>query len=305
MHWVGSLLDARMDGDLRVRPVARAGALPVTAIVQATVDFKARVGRGPEAWRRALRRRICRSRGACRRTRTCNWTWRPRDLAELRPLVTSWRGIRARELPIEFDGSAEFRGTARGRLTSPALAGYLELHDFTTVLRAQAEPRERRGSGGARSAHAVGACCEGDVEYSAARESIRNGVLRRGGASIRLDASVALVNGNYDATQPFSAHVKVDNAEAGDLQALVGSSYPVSGQVSGDVQVEGTEHKLNGSGRISLSDGAAWRQAVRWATAEVNFTQNQAELRNIVVKSDAMQLTRRCAHQRGDQRVRL
>ncbi len=120
-----------------------------------------------------------------------------------------------------------------------------------------------------------------------------------------LDASVALVNGNYDATQPFSAHVRMNKVAAGDLQALVGSSYPVSGQVSGDVQVQGTEHHLSGSGRISLEDGTAWRQAVRRANAEVNFTgersgaaQHRGEQRR-----DATE--RQCAHQRGDRRVWL
>jgi translocation and assembly module TamB len=218
-------------------------------------------------------------------------------LAELEPLVTSWRGIRARELPIEFGGSAEFRGTVRGRLNSPALAGYLELHDFTTVLRTRKEPE----SGAAPVERVVRTRWEllqGGVEYSAARESIHHGLLRRGGARIQVDASVALVDGNYDGTQPFSAHVKVDNVEAGELQALVGSSYPVTGKVSGDVQVEGTEYNLHGDGRIQVQDGTAWRQAVRWATAEVNFTRNQAELRNILVKSDAMQL-------RGDARLNV
>ena len=157
------------------------------------------------------------------------------------------------------------------------------------MLRAQAEP-ENDAAPVERLIRTRWELLEGDVEYSAARESIRNGVLQRGGARILLDASVALVNGNYDATQPFSAHVRMNKVAAGDLQALVGSSYPVSGQVSGEVQVQGTEHDLKGSGRISLEDGTAWRQAVRRANAEVNFTRNEAELRNILVNSDAMKL---------------
>ena len=40
VKWQGSPLDATMDGNLRVQPVPRAGQLPVTAVVQATVDFK-------------------------------------------------------------------------------------------------------------------------------------------------------------------------------------------------------------------------------------------------------------------------
>ena len=296
VHWVGSLLDARMDGDLRVRPVARAGTLPVTAVVRATVNFKEQSVEVDNV-DASTRETHLRTQGRLSANADLQLDVATRNLADLQPVVTSWRGIRARELPMEFDGSAEFRGTVRGRLTSPALAGYLELHDFTTVLRSKEKPE----NGGAPVEHLIRTrweLLEGDVEYSAARESIRNGLLRRGGALIHLDASVALVNGNYDATQPFSAHVRMDKVAAGDLQALVGSSYPVSGQVSGEVRVEGTEHDLNGSGRISLRDGTAWRQVVRSAAAEVNFTRNEAELRNILVNSDAMQL-------RGNARINV
>ncbi len=219
------------------------------------------------------------------------------DFSELAPVVTAWRGSRAQDLPIEFGGRAKFQGTVLGRLARPALAGHLELHDFTTLLRRQEKPV----AGAAPAERVVRTrweLLEGDVEYSATHESLRNGVLRRGGARIGLDASVALANGSYDASQPFSAHVKVENAEAGELQGLVGSNYPVSGQVSGDVHVEGTESHLSGSGRIAMKDGSAWRQAVRSATAEVNFTENQAQLRNIVVRSDVMQLS-------GDARINV
>jgi translocation and assembly module TamB len=47
-----------------------------------------------------------------------------------------------------------------------------------------------------------------------------------------------------------------------------------------------------------VKDGTAWQQVVRLATADVNFTENQAQLRNIVVKSDLMQLS-------GDARINV
>jgi len=296
VHWLGGPLDARMDGDLRVSPVARAGTLPVTGVVQATVDFRHESVevRSVDV---STRETHLTAQGLVSSNFDLQLDLASREFAELEPLVTSWRGVRAHELPIEFDGSAEFRGKMHGRLSSPAFSGYLELHDFTTVLRSEEQAKD----GAPAVQHAVRTrwdLLEGDVEYSAARESIRNGLLRRGEARIQVDASVALVNGNYDATQAFSAHVKMDKAEAGELQSLVGSSYPVSGLVSGDVHVAGTEDNLNGSGRIQLQDGTAWRQAVRWASAEVNFTRNQAELHNILVKSDAMQL-------RGDARMNV
>ena len=296
VNWRGTPLNAKMDGDLRVHPVARAGELPVTAVVQATVDFKGQSCElhSVEASTRASR---LSARGRLSANSDLKLDVTTMDFSELKPMVNSWRGSRAQDLPIEFGGSAKFQGTVLGRLERPALAGHLELHDFTTVLRRQEKPVA--GSAPAeRVVRTRWELLEGDVEYSSTHESLRNGVLRRGGAKIGLDASVALANGSYDATQFFSAHVRMENAGASELQELVGSNYPVTGQVSADVQVGGTESDLSGSGRIAMKDGTAWRQAVHSATADVNFTENQAQLRNIVVKSDLMQLS-------GDARINV
>ncbi len=307
VKWRGSPLDATMDGNLRVQPVPRAGHLPVTAVVQATVDFKSQSvqvhnldASTPET------HLLAQGRLAANSDLTLDVT--TAKLSELAPLVDSWRGSRAKELPIEFAGQATFRGTVQGRLESPALAGYLELHDFTTVVRiprwgaagAQAG-KASLPAAGARASAGAGAgtrvvrtkwdLLEGEVDYSAIGESLRNGILRKDGARIGVDASVALLNGNYDRRLPFAAHVKVDNAGVGELQKLLGTSYPVTGRVSGELDASGTADHLSGSGRIAVKDGTAWGQAVRSATAEMNLTENQAQFRNIVLKSNAMQLT--------------
>lgn len=288
VNWRGSPLNARMDGDLHVTPLVRAGgSLPVTASVRGTVDFKGRsaellsVEASTPASHLWAQGRLSANSDLKLDVTTGNFS-------ELEPMVISWRGSRARALPIEFSGRAHFRGTAQGRLEAPVLAGHLELHNFTTVLR-----RLGKGAGEASVERVVRTgweLLEGDVEYSVKRESLHNGVLRHGGARIAVDASVALMNGSYDARQPFAAHVKVENAEVSELQGVVGSSYPVSGQVSADVQVSGTEDHLIGSGRIAMKAGNAWRQPVHSATAQVIFTEDQAQLRNILVKTDAVQV---------------
>lgn len=296
VRWRGSMLNAKMDGDLRVRPVARPGETPITAVVQATVDFNARAAElhSLEANTSASRISV---RGRLSTNSDLKIDMTTARFSEVEPAVTSWRGSRAQALPVEFGGSAHFLGTVQGRLSAPLIAGHLELHDFTTILRAH----EPRTGGETPAEHVVRTrwdLLDGDVEYSATRESLRNGVLWRGGARIAADASVPLVNGSYDNTQPFSAHVKFENAEARDLQSLVGFSYPLSGTVSGDVHVGGTKSALIGSGHFAVKDGSAWRQAVRVATADVNFTENQAQLLNIVVKSDLMRLS-------GDARINV
>jgi translocation and assembly module TamB len=296
VHWRGSPLDALMDGNLRVQPVARAGHLPVTAVVQATVDFRSRsvqvhnVDASTPETHLSAQGRLAASSDLKLDVATAK-------LSELAPMVASWRGSRAQDLPIEFAGQAAFRGTVEGKLESPVLAGHLELHDFTTVVRVPRWQAANSGMGnaslpaaGARVVRTKWDLLEGDVQYSASGESLRNGVLRRDGATLSVDASLTLLNGSYDRRLPFAARVKVDNAGVGELQTLLGTSYPVTGRVSGEMEASRSAGQLSGSGHIAVKDGTAWGQAVGSATAEMNLTENQAQLRNIVLKSNAMQL---------------
>ncbi|MGA3126042.1 MAG: translocation/assembly module TamB domain-containing protein [Candidatus Korobacteraceae bacterium] len=289
MNWRGALRNARMNGALRIEPLRRAGELPVSAVVQATVDFNAQTAQLHSAEVSTPASHLS-AHGSLSANSELKLELTTTDLSELAPMVTSWRGPRARELPIELAGRAQFHGTFQGRPSQPELAGHLELHEFTTTLRGW-----RKRLPGAQVIEPLVRTrwdlLDGDVEYSATRETLHNATLRRGGARIGVDASVALVNGNYDATQPFTAHVRLENVAAADLQGLVGSNYPVTGQVNADVQVRGTTSHLNGRGRIAITDGTAWSQVVRSATASVSFTENQALLRNIVVRSDVAQLS--------------
>jgi len=296
VHWRGSFLNAQMDGDVRVHPAQRSGYLPVTAVVQATVDFKGQSGQLHSVEASTAASRLSAS-GRLSLNSDLKLDVSTTNFPELAPMVASWRGSRARVLPIEFDGGAVFRGSVQGKLSSPSVAGHLELNDFTTLLRT----REKQSADAVSAGRVVRTRWQslvGEVEYSSTHEALHNGVLRRGNARIALDVSVPLVAGSYDGSQPFSAHVSVENADVTSLQAIAQSDYPVTGTVNADVHVGGTESHLNGSGRLSMKDGSAWQQAVRSATANVIFTENQAQLRDIVVKSDAMQLT-------GDARINV
>jgi translocation and assembly module TamB len=297
VNWRGSPLNAHMDGDLRVQPLARVGQLPMTAVVQATVDFK---GQSVEVHsvEASTPGTHLSAQGRLSASSDLKLDVASAELSELAPMVASWRGSRAQDLPVEFGGRAAFRGTVLGRLESPSLAGYLELHDFTTVLRIPAWQPAGTAAGAGRVVRTRWELLQGEVQYSATGESLQNGLLRRRGAKFSVDASVELVNGAYDRTLPFAARVKVENAGLGDLQALLGSRYPVTGQVSGELQVSGTAGHLSGSGRVAVRDGTAWRQTVRSATAEMTLAESQAQLRDIVVESDAMQLT-------GEARINL
>ncbi len=290
IHWADGFQHALMDGNVKVRPVPRAGELPVAAAVRATVDFHGQSAQFHEAEATTAASKVNVS-GRLSLNSDLRIALNSDAFAELAPLVAAWRGSRAQAMPMEFHGPAQFEGTVRGRLMNPTLSGYLELRDFTTLVHARdAAPSGEVPLHGTRLLRNHWDMLAGDVEYSPTLESLHNAELRHGGARFHVDVTVPLVDGSYDGALPFAAHVRAENADAAEIESIAGWDYPITGLVSGEVQVGGTEGHLTGNGRVAVRNGSAWGQAVHFATADVRFTEDQAQLLNILVRSEAMQL---------------
>ena len=184
-------------------------------------------------------------------------------------------------------------------MQSPALAGHLVLHDFSTVLRIPAKLATGVVAPAAgRVVRNHWDLMQADVWYSSNGEYMKNGLLQSGETKVLLDASVGLTNGDYNANLPFSARLKVENAQARELQRLLDIDYPVTGHVSGELRMSGTAERWSGGGSFAMRDGTAWQQPLRSASAELELTKNEgglagqhARLRNVIVRSDAIQLT--------------
>jgi translocation and assembly module TamB len=298
VNWQGAPQTARLEADLRVDPVARSGQMPLTATVVATVDLKSDVAEVHKLEAHTKGTYLS-AEGQLSANSNLKLDFRTAELREMTPLVLAWRGPRAQEMPVEFGGRASFQGKLEGRMQSPAIAGHMVLHDFSTVLRVPA----RLATGAA--APAAGRVLrnhwdllQGDVGYSANGEYLRKGLLQSGETKVSLDASVGLVNGDYNANLPFSARVKVENIQALELQRLLNIHYPITGRVSGELSMRGTAARWSGGGSFAMRDATAWAQPLRSASAELELTKNEgglagqhARLRNVIVRSDAMQLT--------------
>ncbi len=298
VNWQGSPQNSRLEAHLRVDPVARPGQMPLTAVVETTVDFR---NESTEVHKLEAHTKgtYLSAQGQLSANSNLKLDFRTAELREMTPLVTAWRGTRAQEMPVEFGGSASFQGKLEGRMRSPAVGGHLVLHDFSTVLRVPAKLATGVAAPAAgRVARNHWDLLQGDVWYSANGEYLRNGLLQSGETKVSVDASVGLVNGDYNASLPFSARVKVENVQARELQKLLAVDYPVTGRVSGELRMSGTAERWKGGGTFAMADATAWEQPLRSASADLDLTKNEgglagqhARLRNVIVRSDAMQLT--------------
>ncbi len=287
-HWTGSLnkLQAGVAAQFTPPPTAAAGELPVSGHLEAdyfvardqlrVADFSL----ATRATRLSGSGTLGPTAGNLRLTATSN------NVGELQPIFAALRG--PNRLPLEVAGHASFDGTVKGSFAAPAAAGHVQITDFDTLLSA--------GRPGAAARRVHWDLFSADVLYSSTMAAIRNAQLRSGKARLSFDFSTGLEGGRYTDTSPISAHFVIQNAELGDLQALAGYSYPVSGTVSANVALSGTERDPRGGGHIALANGIAYGEPITSFTADTVVANRQAEVRNINLLHNGARVTGSAAY---------
>jgi translocation and assembly module TamB len=216
------------------------------------------------------------------------------DLSRIRPVLTMVH--REASSAADVAGQLKFNGDVSGKLFDPAVNGHVQVSDLTFPLAAiwtpppplqvvsTSVPRQPRpkfihlDSGSA------------DVSLSSQGVAVRNGAVRRAGAQAKMDLSVGLTQGNFTDASPITAHVVVRDAALADLQQIAGYDYPISGNVAGDLNVNGTRLNLQGGGHVQVSDAVVYGETVRSAAADVRFLEQEARVTNLLLIHDHAQV---------------
>ena len=133
------------------------------------------------------------------------------------------RAIRGRAVPPHrVAGRADWDGRLLGPLLGPTFSGHLHVSDAQYDTMAWNT-------------------VEGDTEYSPDAFRLAGGALQRGSSSVALDLSVQL-DGDWSFLDSSSWTVdsRFERVSAADLQSVLGTNYPVSGRLSGDLRGAGT-----------------------------------------------------------------
>jgi translocation and assembly module TamB len=96
---------------------------------------------------------------------------------------------------------------------------------------------------------------EGDVVYSPDQLSVARGHLRRGGVDTQIDGRLALTNWSFLPDNPWSADASFGATPVEALQQLLGVSYQVRGNLSGQFHGHGTRSEPVVTGLFDLADG--------------------------------------------------
>jgi len=164
------------------------------------------------------------------------------DLNQLVKLVSA---VHPMSNPPALSGSATVDATVRGSMQKPHVTGQIKAQNLhvqgsewkTAQLSVQADP---------------------------SRIVVTNGHLenaKRGQASF--DANVALHEWSYVQSDPIQANLSISQMSISDLEHLANATYPVSGELSANVSLRGSQMAPQGFGSVQISNARAYDQPVR------------------------------------------
>jgi translocation and assembly module TamB len=170
------------------------------------------------------------------------------DLHQLAALAASV----GRTPPAPVSGSGLLNATVRGSTRRPEIAGQLS-----------AQHLEVQGTGWSTA--------KLNVRASPSQLTIQNGILvnaHQGQASF--DAAVGLENWSYQPANPIRANLSVQRMPVGDLQRLANQHYPLSGELSAKVSIEGSQLNPTGSGSAEIVNAHAYEEAIQTLALKFN-----------------------------------
>ncbi|MBZ5693901.1 MAG: translocation/assembly module TamB domain-containing protein [Acidobacteriia bacterium] len=146
--------------------------------------------------------------------------FRADDLADWNDFINAIRGDDAE--PQRVAGRATWRGRILGPITGPEFIGHLSAADTQY---------------GQLHWEAV----NGDIDYSPDAFRMTRTVVTRGKSSATLDLSLMFDGDwNFLPSSPWTLDAHAERASSGDVQAIFGTSYQLTGYLSGDVRGGGT-----------------------------------------------------------------
>lgn len=198
------------------------------------------------------------------------------DLTEFMPLFAVAYGTT--DLPVVLHGQLAFDGVLSGPVAAPTIAGNVRATNFESnagFFQAGAQASTlRRMHWDQFSAN---------IEYGPRLLTARKGVLRQGPAQIVFDGTAQLAKGEFTKASSFGVQIAINDAQASDIQAMMGFSYPVSGTLDLNMLFSGTAAEVRGSGRAQLRDAVVYGQPIEQVRSDIAFVRGDARFGNIMI----------------------
>ncbi|MGB8989560.1 MAG: translocation/assembly module TamB domain-containing protein, partial [Candidatus Sulfotelmatobacter sp.] len=170
------------------------------------------------------------------------------DLHQLALLLSAVRGGPPQTL--EIAGAGSLNASLRGALQSPQLSGQFSAQNLQV-----------QGSAWSSAKFAVEADSSGISLQNASLISAH-----QGRASI--SGKVGLQHWSYLPANPISVNLSIQRMSVVDLQRLANVNYPVSGDLSADITLHGSQLRPIGSGSLTIDNARAYDEPIQHLKAD-------------------------------------
>ncbi|MGB0009249.1 MAG: translocation/assembly module TamB domain-containing protein [Candidatus Sulfotelmatobacter sp.] len=170
------------------------------------------------------------------------------DLHQLMMLFSAARG--GSPPTLEIAGAGSLQAIVRGSLQSPQFSGQFD----------------------ARNLHVQGSAWSSAkfaIEADSSGVSLRNASLisaHQGKASI--SGKIGLQHWSYLPANPIAVNLSIQRMSVGDLQRLASVDYPVSGDLSAEITLHGSQLKPIGSGSLTVNNAHAYDEPIQHLKAD-------------------------------------
>lgn len=178
-----------------------------------------------------------------------------RNLHELTLLVAAFsaprNGANASDQGYELSGSAHFAGQITGPTSDPRISGQLSGSNL-----------EVQGS--------KWRTVRVNLDAASSGVRLRNGYLQSATqGDVSFSGTAGLRHWLFLPENPLSLQAKVNKLSVADLERLAKQQYPVSGDLSGEITIGGSELQPVGHGSLQLAKASAWNEPIR--TLKLDF----------------------------------
>jgi translocation and assembly module TamB len=203
-------------------------------------------------------------------------------------------------IPVVLHGTMGFTGTTRGAIRDLDVKGHLVANDLAVRL--------------GRLADVHIDSVVSDAEYRPNEGvAIASSTIKRGTAVLNVAGSFVpqkvivhrVATYPWDENLAIDASVKLENAQAVDLEDIAGQQQkiPVTGTVNLDVQGKGTIHNLNGGGVITLTNGVAYGESYQTIAVNVAAEGQQINATKVLLAAHGLSITGSGGYNVGTKRV--
>jgi translocation and assembly module TamB len=188
------------------------------------------------------------------------------DLTAYDDFINRIRGVNAE--PQVIGGHFHWQGRLTGPLGAPTFAGHVKGTE-------------------ARYGALYWDQLEGELTYSPDELHLARGRAGRGHSSAELELSLALDMWNFAPESEWSFDATLVGTDTGDLQQLLGTSYPAHGTLSGQFHGKGTHANPEFSGLFDVTEATAWTWRFDRARGQLTIHNGEVRITNAEVRLPA------------------